>query len=98
MKKIIMLVKENSMSCSISIFPAYKKFIVNRVLDYKFLALVEKISIATKYPGSFALIFRMRDGPPSVTGPPDQTEPPMEWLVLKQTRARQGGSTKCIKM
>lgn len=37
-------------------------------------------------------IFRMRDGPPENTGPP-QTGPPhtglsMQWLVLKQTRAR----------
>jgi len=32
--------------------------------------------------------FRMRDGPPAETGPP-KTGPPMEWLVLKQTRARE---------
>lgn len=37
-------------------------------------------------------IFRMRDGPPVDTEPPyigtNQTGPPMQWLVLKQTRAR----------
>ena len=34
----------------------------------------------------------MRDGPPVDTEPPyigtNQTGPPMQWLVLKQTRAR----------
>jgi len=58
-----------------------------------------KISIVNKKHR----IFRMRDGPPAETGPPktgppntevrsngaNSTGPPMEWLVLKQTRARE---------